>query len=85
MKNRYKISQNADLDLEDELNALLQQLRDEYPMVKLEAWIPQGHHIELANIEVRSENRNQGITSSSSNYSNNNGNPSSRQCCFYIL
>ena len=61
MKNRYKISQNADLDLEDELNALLQQLRDEYPMVKLEAWIPQGHHIELANIEVRSENRNQGI------------------------
>lgn len=58
--NWYKKSQ-ADLDIEDELNDLLQSLRNEYPLSKLEAWIPHGHHIELANIEVRPENRGKGV------------------------
>lgn len=59
--NWYKLSQ-ADLDLEDELNALLQRLRDKYPLEQLEAWIPSyGKFIDLANIRVKVESRGQGV------------------------
>lgn len=58
--NWYKKSK-TNLDLEDELNHLLQSLRDKYPLSKLEAWLPQNHHLELANIEVKPEMRGQGI------------------------
>jgi GNAT superfamily N-acetyltransferase len=60
--NWYKRSQ-TDLDLEDELNNFLQKLRDKYPLVKLEAWIPQGRYIELASIEVRPDSRGKGVGS----------------------
>lgn len=60
--NWYKKSR-TDLDLEGELNDLIQRLRNEYPLSKLEAWVPQGHHIELANIEVRPDSRGKGVGS----------------------
>jgi GNAT superfamily N-acetyltransferase len=64
--NWYNKSQQDDLkllDLEDELNALLQRLRDEYPLSELEAWVPQGRYIDLARINVRPDSRGQGVGS----------------------
>lgn len=59
--NWYKTSQFKDLELEEELEALLQELRGEYPGIQLEGWISQGRYIEVANIKVPSNKRGQGI------------------------
>lgn len=59
--NWYKYSQHTDLDLEEELDAFLQSLRDEFPLQQLEAWIPHGRYIEVANIKVRPDSRDQGV------------------------
>jgi len=62
--NWYTKLQSNKLDLEDELEALLQEIRGEYPGIQLEAWITHGYSIEIANIKVPPGQRNQGIGTS---------------------